>query len=176
MNKDVIKETMEWINFEGLLDLSLEQQGIRYTIENSDVLLLWHMTQRRVVRNNHDDLVRFLMKSGYDSIKSLEMVKRFKVVEKDLGNYTWRTQSRLDNANSILNPSIQFEQVDDRHLGVIKNQNSYDVVDISTGKQIKVANIREGINWLVSNYTPKQMMWIKEAVKILKSPNQGRIV
>ena len=176
MNKDVIKETMEWINFEGLLDLSLEQQGIRYTIENSDVLLLWHMTQRKVVRNNHDDLVRFLMKSGYDSIKSLEMVKRFKVVEKDLGNYNWRTQSRLDNANSILNPSIQFEQVDDRHLGVIKNQNSYDVVDISTGKQIKVANIREGINWLVSNYTPKQMMWIKEAGKTLKSPNQGRIV
>jgi len=176
MNKDVIKETMEWINFEGLLDLSLEQQGIRYTIENSDVLLLWHMTQRKVVRNNHDDLVRFLMKSGYDSIKSLEMVIRFKVVEKDLGNYNWRTQSRLDNANSILNPSIQFEQVDDRHLGVIKNQNSYDVVDISTGKQIKVANFREGINWLVSNYTPKQMMWIKEAGKILKSPNQGRIV
>ena len=176
MNKDVIKETMEWINFEGLLDLSLEQQGIRYTIENSDVLLLWHMTQRRVVRNNHDDLVRFLMKSGYDSIKSLEMVKRFKMVEKDLGHYNFRTQSRLDNTNSILNPSIHFEQVDDKHLGVIRNKDSFDVLDISTGKQIKVAVIKEGINWLSPNFTPKQMMWIKNSFNTLKSPNQGRIV
>src|SRR6056300_340351 len=168
MNREVTNEVMEWMNFEGLLELSIEQQGMKYTIENSDVLLLWYMTQRGVVKNNHDDLIRFLMRNGYDSVKSLEMVKRFKIVEKDLGNYSLRTQVKLDTANKFLNPVVRFEQIDDRHLGVVKDTNGYEVMDISTGNQVIIARIQEGINWMNQNLTPKQMMWIKEVGKTLK--------
>lgn len=176
MKREISDEIMEWMNFEGLLELSIEQQGMKYTIENSDVLLLWHMTQRGIVRNNHDDLIKFLLRSGYDSVKSLEMVKRFKIVEKDLGNYSFKTQSKLDRANKLLNPSVRFEQIEDRHLGVLKDERGYEVVDISTGSQVIIARIQEGINWMNQNLTPKQMMWIKEVGKTLKSPNNGTIV
>lgn len=175
MNSE-LKETMEWINFEGLLGLSLDQQGVKYTIENSDVLLLWHMTQRGVVKNNQSDLVKYLMMNGYDSVQSLEMVKRFKKIEKDLGNYSWKTQARLNNANTILNPTIRFEQVDDRHLGVVKEGKGYKILDISMGTQNVVARIESGINWMNTNFTPNQMMWIKEVGRGLKNPNSGRIV
>jgi hypothetical protein len=176
MNREVTNEVMEWMNFEGLLELSIEQQGMKYTIENSDVLLLWHMTQRGVVKNNHDDLIRFLMGNGYDSVKSLEMVKRFKIVEKDLGNYSLRTQVKLDTANKFLNPVVRFEQIDDRHLGVVKDTNGYEVMDISTGNQVIIARIQEGINWMNQNLTPKQMMWIKEVGKTLKQSKKETVL
>jgi hypothetical protein len=176
MNRELTLENMEWRNFEGLIELSIEKQGVKYTVENSDVLLLWHMTQRKVVKNNQDDLIKFLMKSGYDSVKSLEMVKRFKIVEKDLGDYSFKTQSRLDNANKLLNPTVQFEQVEDRHLGVLKDENGYEVVDISTGNKVIIARIQEGINWMNENLTPKQMMWIKTVGRTLKSPIKNTIL
>jgi len=167
--KDKINETLEWFNYDGLLDVSMKKFGVKFTIDNSDVLLIWHMTQRNVVNNSDNEIVKFLMDNGYDSNESIQMVRRFRKVERDLGDYSFKTRARLDRANQLLNPSVKFEQIDDRHLGVVRENDGYKILDISTGSEVLVARIKEGINWLNTNLTHNQRRWIVECGKLLKT-------
>lgn len=173
--KTDIKEEIEWVNFEGFIELSFEKFGIHWTISNSDVLLIYFMIQRKVIPNNTDRIVEFLMKNGYDSNQSITMVKRFRKVERELENFSLKTQTKLDRANQFLNPSIPFQQLENLHLGIVKENTGYKVVDISTGNEKLIARIKNGINWIDSNLSTNQMKWIMENSKYLDKNTKGII-
>ena len=169
-------EVMEWFSFEGICELAYEKFGEKFLMDNSDVLWIHHLVNRNITNNNDNSIVKRLMESGYDSNQSIRMVKRYRKVESDLFEYTNKVHQKLNHANRLLNPVVRFQQIEDLHLGIVKESNGYSVLDISTGKQRKVASFGQGINWMNTNFSVNQMNWIKENYHGLKNPQKGVII
>lgn len=169
-----VNEILEGYSFEGICELAIEKLGEKFLIDNIDVLWIHHMVNRKLTENSNDSIIRRLMNSGYDSNQSIQMVQRYRKVEDELFEYTTKIHQRLNHADRLLNPVVRFEQVEDLHLGIVKESNGgYSVLDISTGKQKRVASFGNGINWGNSNFSVNQMNWIKENYHILKNPMKG---
>jgi len=169
-----VKEILEGYSFEGICELAVEKLGEKFLIDNIDVLWIHHMVNRKLTENNNNSIVKRLMNNGYDSNQSIQMVQRYRKVESDLFEYTQKIHQKLNHANRILNPVVSFQQVEDLHLGIVEESNGrYSVLDISTGKQNKVASFDNGINWGNTNFSINQMNWIKENYHGLKIPQKG---
>lgn len=169
-----VNDILEGYSFEGICELTIEKLGEKFLMDNIDVLWIHHMVNRKLTENNNNSIIKRLMGSGYDSNESIQMVQRYRKVENDLFEYTQKIHQKLNHANRILNPVVCFQQVEDLHLGIVKESNGgYSVLDISTGKQNKVASFGNGINWGSTNFSINQMNWIKENYHGLKKPQKG---
>ena len=166
-------DILENYSFEGICEGAVNKLGEKFLIDNIDVLWIHHMINRKLTENNNNSIIKRLMNNGYDSNESIQMVRRYRKVEDDLFDYTTKVHQKLNHANRILNPQVRFQQIEDLHLGVVKESNGYSVLDISTGKQRKVVSFGNGINWGNSNLSVGQMKWIQEQYHQLKSPQKG---
>jgi hypothetical protein len=172
-----IMNQVEGLTFEGILKLSEEKWGIKYTMGITDILYLHHIRMRNIVGSGEDKMKSYLMSEGHSSNDTLSMIKRYNIVKEDLFEYNFRIQSIMDRVNQYGDASsiTSWEQIDNLHMGVIKEDKGYKVVDISQGKEKLLATIKDGINWVATNLNPNQMNYIVQLGKSLKSTN-GRII
>ena len=84
----------------------------------------------------------------------------------------------MDKVSQMYEPKTiaSWELVDNRQLGVVKDDEGYRVVDVSNGTEKLLARINEGVYWFSSNLTPNQMSYIKEYGKVLSQPKKGVLV
>ena len=159
----------ESFTLDGVIRLSESKWGRKYTMEISDVLYLHHLVSRNIV--NENDMKSYLLKEGFDSIKVLNMIKRYNKVKDDLFQYDWRTQSIMDRVNSYGDAKSvsSWENIDGMVIGLVKENKGYKVCDISNGEEKILARINEGVNWINTNLTNNQMNYIVKNAKILKT-------
>ena len=93
--KRVMNE-IEGLTFEGILKLSEQKWGEKYTMGITDILYLHHLRERKICGSSEDDMKRYLMKDGHSSIDTLQMIKRYNKVKNELFDYNWRAQSIMD--------------------------------------------------------------------------------
>ena len=161
----------ESFTLDGVIRLSESKWGRKYTMEISDVLYLHHLVSRNIVNENENDMKSYLLKEGFDSIKVLNMIKRYNRVKDDLFQYDWRTQSIMDRVNSYGDAKSvsSWENIDGMVIGLVKENKGYKVCDISNGEEKILARINEGVNWIDTNLTNNQMNYIVKNAKILKT-------
>lgn len=161
----------ESFTLDGVIRLSESKWGRKYTMEISDVLYLHHLVSRNIVNENENDMKSYLLKEGFDSIKVLNMIKRYNKVKDDLFQYDWRTQSIMDRVNSYGDAKSvsSWENIDGMVIGLVKENKGYKVCDISNGEEKILARINEGVNWINTNLTNNQMNYIVKNAKILKT-------
>ena len=159
----------ESFTLDGVIRLSESKWGRKYTMEISDVLYLHHLVSRNIV--NENDMKSYLLKEGFDSIKVLNMIKRYNRVKDDLFQYDWRTQSIMDRVNSYGDAKSvsSWENIDGMVIGLVKENKGYKVCDISNGEEKILARINEGVNWIDTNLTNNQMNYIVKNSRILKT-------
>ena len=159
----------ESFTLDGVIRLSESKWGRKYTMEISDVLYLHHLVSRNIV--NENDMKSYLLKEGFDSIKVLNMIKRYNKVKDDLFQYDWRTQSIMDRVNSYGDAKSisSWETIDGMVIGLVKENKGYKVCDISDGEEKILARIDEGVNWIDTNLTNNQMNYIVKNAQILKT-------
>ena len=75
---------IEGFTFEGILQLSEKKWGDKYTMGITDILYLHHLRERKICGSSEDDMKRYLMKDGYNSIDTLNMIKRYNKVKNEL--------------------------------------------------------------------------------------------
>jgi hypothetical protein len=172
MNRNM--NEVEGFTFEGIIRLAEEKLGKKQTMEIVDVLYLHHLKSRGICGESEDDMKKYLMKEGNDSNKTLSMIKRYNSVKEDLFIYNWRTQSIMDRIQSYGDSKsiTSWETIDGKVIGLVKENEGYKVVDISDGKERLLARINEGIFWVDTNLTPRQMNYITKNGRLLKSNNQ----
>lgn len=170
-----IMNEVEGFTFEGILKLAEEKWGRKQTMEMVDILYLHHLTSRGICGRSEDELKRFLMKEGNDTRTTLRMIKRYNSVKEDLFKYDWRTQSIMDRIQSYGDSKsiTSWETIDGKVIGLVKEDQGYKVVDISDGKERLLARINEGIFWVDTNLTNRQMNYITKNGRILKSNHSG---
>ena len=161
----------ESFTFDGVIRLSESKWGRKYTMEISDVLYLHHLVSRNIVNENENDMKSYLLKEGFDSIKVLNMIKRYNKVKDNLFQYDWRTQSIMDRVNSYGDAKSvsSWETIDGMVIGLVKENKGYKVCDISNGEEKILARIDEGVNWIDTNLTNNQMNYIVKNSRILKT-------
>jgi hypothetical protein len=161
----------ESFTFDGVIRLSESKWGRKYTMEISDVLYLHHLVSRNIVNENENDMKSYLLKEGFDSIKVLNMIKRYNKVKDNLFQYDWRTQSIMDRVNSYGDAKSisSWETIDGMVIGLVKENKGYKVCDISNGEEKILARIDEGVNWIDTNLTNNQMNYIVKNARILKT-------
>jgi len=166
---------VEAFTLEGIIKLSESKWGVKYTMGIVDILYLHHLISRKIVNENENDMKQYLLKEGYESIKVLNMVKRYNKVKDDLFQYDWRTQSIMDRVNSYGDSKSRasWETIDGKVIGLVKETKGYKVVDVSNGTEIIVARINEGVNWIDTELTNNQMNYIIKNARLLKEPKQG---
>ena len=172
--KNRMEEVIETFNYEGLLELLEAQYGKKFMLKTADLLYLWYCVQRKHVRENRNDMIKFLDKNNIleDKRHILSTIDRYFSWRNHLPDLKESIHKRLDRANQYLNPIVPFQQIGNRMLGIVDDMNkeSYSVVDISEGRENKVAVIfkKGGISWRNDNLHPFQMKWIVEQNKITK--------
>ena len=161
----------ESFTLDGVIRLSESKWGRKYTMEISDVLYLHHLVSRNIGNENENDMKSYLLKEGFDSIKVLNMIKRYNKVKDNLFQYDWRTQSIMDRVNSYGDAKSvsSWETIDGMVIGLVKENKGYKVCDISNGEEKILARIDEGVNWIDTNLTNNQMNYIVKNVRILKT-------
>tara|TARA_B110000263_G_scaffold227554_1_gene219998 strand:- start:21 stop:545 length:525 start_codon:yes stop_codon:yes gene_type:complete len=167
---------VEGLTFDGILKLSESKFGTKYTMQVMDVLYLHHLKSRGICGNSEDEMKSYLMKEGHDSRDTLKMIKRYSKVQDDLFEYTHRVNSIMDRVNSYGDSKsiTSWEQVENLHMGIIKEDKGYRVVDISQGKEKLLARIDKGVYWISQNLSTNQMKYITNEAKMLKQ--QGGII
>ena len=175
-----MKRTMnevEGLTFDGILKLSESKFGTKYTMQIMDVLYLHHLKSRGICGDSEDEMKSYLMKEGHDSRDTLKMIKRYTKVQDDLFEYTHRVQSIMDRVNSYGDSKsiTSWEQVENLHMGIIKEDKGYRVVDISQGKEKLLARIDEGVYWIAQNLSTNQMNYITKEARMLKQ-TRGAII
>ena len=169
---------IEGLTFDGILNLSEQKWGKKYTMGIIDVLYLHHLKSRGICGKSMDDMKSYLMNEGHSSNETLHMIKRYNKVEDDLFQYNFRTQSILDRMQEYGNSKTiaSWEQVDNLHMGIIQEDKGWKVVDISQGKEKLIARINEGVHWLDTHLTPNQMNYITKTARILKQTSVGTVL
>ena len=169
---------IEGFTFTGIVELCEKKWGKKYTMGIMDVLYLHHLKSRGICGNGEGDMKSYLMKEGYDSNETLSMVKRYNLVNKDLYEYSWKTQSMMDRMQEYGNTKTitSWEQVDNLHMGIVEEGKGWKVVDISQGTEKLLARINEGVYWIDTNLNPNQMNYITKTAKMLKQTSIGGIL
>lgn len=170
--------SIEGFTYEGILILSENKWGRKYTMGIADILYLHHLRMRNIVGEGVDELKKYLMKEGYDSKETLSMIKRYNKVKNDLFDYDWRTQSIMDRIQNYGDAKsyTSWETIDGKVIGLVKENQGYKVVDISDGKERLLARINEGVYWIDTNLTTNIMSYITKNARLLKQSYQGGIV
>lgn len=169
MNK--MEEIIETFNYQGVLELLEEKYGRKFMIENADLFYLWYCVKRKHIKENREDMIRYLRENNImdDTRRIMSTVSRYYRFREHLPEINNRAKTRLDRGNQYLNPIIPFEAVGSMMLGIIddRNNESFSVVDISEGRENKVAVIfkKGGVSWRNDNLHPSQMRWIVDKVK-----------
>ena len=165
----------ESFSFEGIILLSEKKWGKKYTMSIVDVLYLHHLVSRKIVNENQNDMKNYLLKEGYESIDILNMVNRYQKVKHDLFEYSFKTQAILDRIQSYgdAKSRVSWETIDNKVIGLVKENKGWMVVDVSDGTEKIVARINEGVNWLDTNLTNNQMNYIIKNARLLKEPLGG---
>jgi len=169
---------IEGLTFDGILNLSEQKWGKKYTMGIIDVLYLHHLKSRGICGKSRDDMKSYLMNEGHSSKETLHMIKRYNKVEDDLFQYNFRTQSIMDRMQEYGNTKTiaSWEQVDNLHMGIIQEDKGWKVVDISQGKEKLLARINEGVHWLDTHLTTNQMNYITKTAKMLKQTSVGAVL
>jgi hypothetical protein len=169
---------IEGFTFDGILQISEQKWGKKYTMGIMDILYLHHLKSRGICGSNEDDMKRYLMKEGHSSTETLSMIKRYNRVKDDLFDYDWRTQSIMDRIQSYGEPKSRasWETIDGKVIGLVKENKGYKVVDISDGKERLLARIEEGVNWVETDLTTNQMNYITKNTRLLKQPYRGGVL
>jgi len=171
---------IEGFTYEGILLLSENKWGRKYTMGIVDILYLHHLRMRNIVGEGDEELKKYLMKEGYSSTETLSMIKRYNKVKNDLFDYDWRTQSIMDRIQSYGEPKSRasWETIDGKVIGLVKEQNNkgYKVVDVSNGTERLLARINEGVYWVDTNLTNNQMSYITKNARLLKQPYGGGVI
>ena len=171
---------IEGFTFDGILQISEQKWGKKYTMGIMDILYLHHLKSRGICGNGEDDMKRYLMKEGYSSTDTLSMIKRYNKVKNDLFDYDWRTQIIMDRIQSYGEPKSRasWETIDGKVIGLVKEQNNkgYKVVDVSNGTERLLARINEGVYWVDTNLTNNQMSYITKNARLLKQPYVGGVL
>ena len=175
--KRVMNE-IEGLTFEGILKLSEQKWGEKYTMGITDILYLHHLRERKICGSSEDDMKRYLMKDGHSSIDTLQMIKRYNKVKNELFDYNWRAQSIMDRIQSYgdVKSRSSWETIDGKVIGLVKENKNYKVVDISDGKERLLARINEGVYWVDTNLTNNQMSYITKNARLLKQPYVGGVL
>ena len=175
--KRVMNE-IEGLTFEGILQISEQKWGKKYTMGIMDILYLHHLKSRGICGSNEDDMKRYLMKEGHSSTETLSMIKRYNRVKDDLFDYGWKTQSIMDRIHSYgdVKSRASWETIDGKVIGLVKENEGYIVVDISDGKERLLARINNGVNWVDTNLTTNQMGYITKNARLLKQQYRGGIL
>jgi hypothetical protein len=173
-----IMNEIEGFTFDGILQISEQKWGERFTMSIVDILYLHHLKSRGICGSSEDDMKRYLMKEGYDSKETLSMIKRYNKVKNDLFDYHWRTQSIMDRIQGYgdVKSRASWETIDGKVIGLVKENEGYIVVDISDGKERLLARINNGVNWVDTNLTTNQMGYITKNARLLKQPHRGGIL
>lgn len=161
---------IEGFNFDGILHISEQKWGKKYTMGIMDILYLHHLKSRGICGSSEDDMKRYLMSEGNTSTETLSMIKRYNKVKNDLFDYDWRTQSIMDRIQSYgdVKSRASWETIDGKVIGLVKENKGYKVVDISDGKERLLARIDDGVNWVDTNLTTNQMGYITKNARLLK--------
>tara|TARA_R110000868_G_scaffold175781_2_gene413002 strand:- start:4863 stop:5393 length:531 start_codon:yes stop_codon:yes gene_type:complete len=166
-----MKEIFESFNYQGLLEILEEKNGKKFVMKNADLFYLWYCVQRKMVKENREMMIKYLSENNIldDNRSILETVDRYFKVKNILPELNEPQQRRLDKGNQLLNPVVPFQKIGNRMLGIIDSNNeSYSVVDISEGRENKVAILfkKGGISWRNDNLHPFEMKWILEHNKM----------
>ncbi|MDA7710525.1 hypothetical protein N8873_00505 [Flavobacteriaceae bacterium] len=165
------KEVIETFHYEGVLEILEEKYGKKFMIENADLFYLWYCVKRKHIRENREDMIKYLKDKNIidDTRRILSTVSRYYRFREVLPEMSGMAQHRLNRGNQYLSPIIPFEKVGNRMLGIIDDMNkeSYSVVDISEGRENKVAVIfkKGGVSWRNDNLHPSEMRWVVDKVK-----------
>jgi hypothetical protein len=161
---------IESFNFDGILYLSEQKWGKKYTMGIMDILYLHHLKSRGICGNSEDEMKRYLMSEGHNSTETLNMIKRYNKVKDDLFDYGWRTQSMMDRIHSYgdVKSRSSWELVDGKMIGLVKEDKGYKVLDISDGNERLLARIDDGVYWVDTNLTTNQMSYITKNARLLK--------
>tara|TARA_B110000114_G_scaffold168971_1_gene192536 strand:+ start:1016 stop:1549 length:534 start_codon:yes stop_codon:yes gene_type:complete len=169
---------IENFNYEGVLQILEEKYGNKFMIENMDLFYLWYCVKRKLVNENRDDMIKYLKNNNImvDTRQIMSTVSRYFKFREYLPHVSQKASTMLDRGNQYLNPVVPFEKVGNRMLGIVDDNNnqSKSVVDISEGRENKVAVISDsgGISWRNDNLHPSEMRWIVDYVKN-KNTNKG---
>ena len=169
---------IEGFTFDGIIQLSENKWGKKYTMGIMDILYLHHLQSRGICGKSNEDMKTYLMREGYGSNETLSMIKRYNLVKNDLFEYSWKTQSMMDRMQEYGNSKTitSWEQVDNLHMGIVEEGKGWKVVDISQGKEKLLARINEGVYWIDTNLNPNQMNYITKTAKMLKQTSVGGIL
>ena len=172
--------SIENFTFDGILQISEQKWGKKYTMGIMDILYLHHLKSRGICGSNEDDMKRYLMKEGHTSTETLSMIKRYNRVKDDLFDYDWRTQSIMDRIQSYGEPKSRasWKTIDGKVIGLVKEQDDkgYKVVDVSNGTERLLARINEGVYWVETDLTNNQMSYITKNARLLKQPYGGGVL
>ena len=171
---------IEGFTYEGILLLSENKWGRKYTMSIVDILYLHHLRMRNIVGEGDEELKKYLIKEGYSSTDTLSMIKRYNKVKNDLFDYNYRTQAIFDRIQSYgeAKSRTSWETIDGKVIGLVKEQNNkgYKVVDVSNGTERLLARINEGVYWVDTNLTNNQMSYITKNARLLKEPYRGGVL
>lgn len=171
---------IEGFTYEGILLLSENKWGRKYTMSIADILYLHHLRMRNIVGEGDEELKKYLIKEGYSSTDTLSMIKRYNKVKNDLFDYNYRTQAIFDRIQSYgeAKSRASWETIDGKVIGLVKEQNNkgYKVVDVSNGTERLLARINEGVYWVDTNLTNNQMSYITKNARLLKEPYRGGVL
>lgn len=165
------KEVIETFHYEGVLEILEEKYGKKFMIENADLFYLWYCVKRKHIRENREDMIKYLKDKNIidDTRRILSTVSRYYRFREVLPEMSGMSQHILNRGNQYLSPIVPFEKVGNRMLGIIDDMNkeSYSVVDISEGRENKVAVIfkKGGVSWRNDNLHPSEMRWVVDKVK-----------
>ena len=169
---------IETFNYEGVLQILEEKYGKKFMIENMDLFYLWYCVKRKHINENRDDMINYLKNNNImeDTRRIMSTVSRYFKFREHLPQISDKAQNRLDRGNQYLNPIVPFEKVGNKMLGIIDDNNneSQSVIDISEGREVKVAVIfnKGGVSWRNDNLHPSEMRWVVDYVKN-KNKNKG---
>ena len=171
---------IEGFTYEGILLLSENKWGRKYTMSITDILYLHHLRMRNIVGEGDEELKKYLIREGYSSTDTLSMIKRYNKVKNDLFDYNYRTQAIFDRIQSYgeAKSRVSWETIDGKVIGLVKEQNNkgYKVVDVSNGTERLLARINEGVYWVDTNLTNNQMSYITKNARLLKQPYGGGVL
>ena len=165
------KETIETFHYEGVLEILEEKYGKKFMIENADLFYLWYCVKRKHITENREAMIKYLKDKNImdDTRRILSTVSRYYRFREVLPEMNDNTQRRLDRGNQYLSPIVPFEKVGTRMLGIVDDMNkeSLSVIDISEGRENKVAVIfkKGGVSWRNDNLHPSEMRWVVDKVK-----------
>ena len=148
-----------------------EKRGMNELLKNREFYMLNHLIQMNYLSENRDELIKQIRTfTDMEARDIMEMVNHYYRKKSTLPVYTEKQKNQLLRANQLYNPIIRFEQIGDRRLGVIKEDKTYKVIDISEGKMNVMATTENegGVNWVNDNLHPSQMRWVVENLSNLK--------